>query len=367
MAKVKNKGKSKEEIAYNYLWKMICSDQYDVGDLLPTEMEIADELKINRLTVSKALAWLKKEGYINRKAGFGTLVNRKPPSSNSRLILVISPWPQEKKTANWYYSRLLYAIHSEAILNGATTIHVAFQNDEAKEENFNRIRDIFTAVRCEGALVIDPYMSTNDRLKNFLDTLNCPSVWAGSSLNDDTQHQVDVDNYQAAYDLTEKLIGDGFKKIGFFGGSLNTTARIQRYEGHKASLIANQLEFDERYVVCTNTNSYMEELGNECAGLYSARRLDADALFINDATMVHGIHEFCQQFPNEKTKHLKNLPIGTFDSDHKDIFQQIRYSVIQPVEEIGYEAVKVFLEELSKSSGPVIKKLGVEIKHFPVK
>mgnify|MGYP005722804195 FL=1 len=87
---------NKEDIAYKYLWEMICDEDRKVGDLLPTELEISKQLGLNRLTVSKALAWLKNEGYVSRRAGYGTTIERKPPSSDTRLILVISPWPEWK-------------------------------------------------------------------------------------------------------------------------------------------------------------------------------------------------------------------------------------------------------------------------------
>ena len=181
---------------------------------------------------------------------------------------------------------------------------MAFKYEEEEVgKNFNRIRDLFNAVKCEGALVIDPFMSTHNKLIDFLDDLKCPSVWAGSSLESrEGIHKVDIDDYQAAFDLTQKLIDGGAQRIAFMGGYLNTLARKQRLEGFKAAIEKNGLGFDERYVVCSNSLSYLEDVGNECAGLYAARRLEADALFVNDSSMIQGMNDFCKLYPNESTE-----------------------------------------------------------------
>ena len=357
---------NKEDIAYKYLWEMICDEDRKVGDLLPTELEISKQLGLNRLTVSKALAWLKNEGYVSRRAGYGTTIERKPPSSDTRLILVISPWPEWRRSANWYYSRLLYAVHGEALINGATTVNVAFHATEAKEEDFNRILNLYNAVKCEGVIVIDPYVATHERLSNFLEKIGCPSVWVDSSIKEgDHTHRVDVDNFKAGFDLTENLINDGFKRIAFLSMALTTTARQLRYQGYQAALEAHGIAVDERYVVSPGSDLYVDEAGGECAGIYAARRLDADALFVTDSHMIKGMHAFFNEFPSPQMEKLIRLPIATFDSDDQDRNPMIRYSVVQPIESIGREAVQVFLAE-HQGAEWIIKKIPAEIKTFSV-
>jgi DNA-binding LacI/PurR family transcriptional regulator len=358
---IPNKKNNKEDIAYKYLWEMICEEDRKVGDLLPTELEISKQLGLNRLTVSKALAWLKNEGYISRRAGYGTTIERKPPSSDTRLILVISPWPEWKRSANWYYSRLLYAVHAEALINGATTVNVAFHATEAKEEDFNRILNLYNAVKCEGVIVIDPYVASHERLSKFLEKIGCPSVWVDSSFKEGNMHRVDVDNFKAGFDLTVKLINDGYQRIAFLSTAQTTSARQLRYQGYKAALKANDITFDERYVVSPGSDLYVEEAGGECAGIYAARRLDADALFVTDSHMLKGIHAFCNEFPSPQMENLIRLSIATFDYDGQDRNPMIRYSVIQPIESIGREAVQVFLTE-HQSSDCIVRKIPAEIQ-----
>ena len=56
---------------------------------------------------------------------------------------------------------------------------------------------------------------------DFLDDLKCPSVWAGSSLESrEGIHKVDIDDFQAAFDLTQKLIDGGAQRIAFMVDTL---------------------------------------------------------------------------------------------------------------------------------------------------
>ncbi|MFL2860076.1 MAG: GntR family transcriptional regulator [Pontiellaceae bacterium] len=355
---------TKEDIAYRYVRKLINSDDIQPGDLLPTETSISEKLCINRMTIAKALASLKNEGYVERRAGRGTTLIRKPAASSSKLIIVIAPWPSKNPKDDWYFQRLVYSIQSEAVRNELATLNVAFHFRQAEEQDFIRIRDLYKAVECTGAIVVDPFMATHSQLQEFLDDLGCPSVWAGSSLKTYKKaNRVDIDNYQTAFDLTERLIEDGAEQVGFMSGALETTARQRRFEGYKGALESRGIAYDERLVICHSTPSYLNEAGSECAAIYAARNLNADALFLNDYPMMEGILEFCNRYPNPELDKLKILPISTFDFEDKSTEANVRYSAHQPIEEIGFEAVRIFMQARDKIlTDAVVKTLSADIR-----
>lgn len=55
----------------------INSDDYAVGDMLPSEKALAAELKVSVMTLRKALALLEEEKLIARRHGSGTCIVRK--------------------------------------------------------------------------------------------------------------------------------------------------------------------------------------------------------------------------------------------------------------------------------------------------
>ena len=145
-------------------------------------------------------------------------------------------------------------------------------------------------------------------------------------------------------------------------GALETTARQRRFEGYKGALESRGIAYDERLVICHSTPSYLNEAGSECAGIYAARKLNADALFLNDYPMMEGILEFCNRYPNPELDKLKALSIATFDFDDESTEANVRYSAHQPIEEIGFEAVRIFLQAQEQPlTDPVVKTLQADI------
>ncbi|MDQ0200850.1 GntR family transcriptional regulator [Neobacillus ginsengisoli] len=55
----------------------IINGQLKYGDQIPTELELSEEYKISRITVRKAILELVEEGYLVKKQGKGTFVNKR--------------------------------------------------------------------------------------------------------------------------------------------------------------------------------------------------------------------------------------------------------------------------------------------------
>lgn len=78
------------EQAEDLLRKLIESEEYKNGKLLPTEVELAKDLKISRNTLRQAINQLVFEGRLIRKKGVGTRVARKGLTSGVRNWLSFS-------------------------------------------------------------------------------------------------------------------------------------------------------------------------------------------------------------------------------------------------------------------------------------
>lgn len=61
----------------NIIREKIEQEEYKVGDILPSEMQLIDQYGVSRITVRQALDKLMKDGYIDRRRGKGTIVIRK--------------------------------------------------------------------------------------------------------------------------------------------------------------------------------------------------------------------------------------------------------------------------------------------------
>lgn len=69
--------KKKHEIVKDDLLNKILSETYEVGTLIPKEMDLAEQYDVSRPTVRRAIQSLVADGYLDRKQRVGTRVVRK--------------------------------------------------------------------------------------------------------------------------------------------------------------------------------------------------------------------------------------------------------------------------------------------------
>lgn len=78
-------GNAKYATISKILKQRINEQIYPVGSLIPNQNELAQEFKVSRLTVKKALDALISEGYLYSKRGSGTYVKKNLPSTRNSL------------------------------------------------------------------------------------------------------------------------------------------------------------------------------------------------------------------------------------------------------------------------------------------
>lgn len=69
----------------DFLLEEICTGRYSGTDKLPPEETLASDLGVSRVTLRHALISLEKEGFVQRRQGVGTLVNRRILQLHARL------------------------------------------------------------------------------------------------------------------------------------------------------------------------------------------------------------------------------------------------------------------------------------------
>ena len=65
------------------LLEKIKSNQFKVGDLIPSESELQEEYNVSRITIRRAIQELVQEGHLHTVQGRGTFVSKPKVSQNS--------------------------------------------------------------------------------------------------------------------------------------------------------------------------------------------------------------------------------------------------------------------------------------------
>ena len=104
---------------YRHLHDIIGSTESNVGDCLPSELELASRFNVNRMTIAKAMSILENEGYLFRNKRAGTTIIRKPVISKKDTIVVLAPLPQTLNQTFDYYLDFMKGINFECLSDGS--------------------------------------------------------------------------------------------------------------------------------------------------------------------------------------------------------------------------------------------------------
>ena len=65
----------------------IVRGEFAAADMLPTETELCNRLKVSRSTLRQAVTSLEQEGYLRRRQGMGTIIDREVCNMTARFDL----------------------------------------------------------------------------------------------------------------------------------------------------------------------------------------------------------------------------------------------------------------------------------------
>ncbi|MBI5297700.1 MAG: LacI family DNA-binding transcriptional regulator [Chloroflexi bacterium] len=166
-----------------------------------------------------------------------------------------------------------------------------------------------------------------------------PTVLIDRSMQNKEADMVLLDNVSAAYELTEHLLANGYRKIAGLFGDASTTGP-ERSQGFKNALKANGLSpFSVEFV------SPRIRSGFSAASALLQGADCPDAIFTSNSMLTAGafqaIREFKMNIPGE-------IALVGFDVTEWGEFVDPPITVIaQPTEEIGRTAVELLFQRLS--------------------
>jgi len=118
--------------------------------------------------------------------------------------------------------------------------------------------------------------------------LKVPLVFYDRVSNELEASKVIIDDFDAAFRVTQHLINTGCHRIGHIAGCQTTSIFAARLEGYKAALHKHNIPFDPNLVCCANDLSYEE--GSRCTKKLLKLAAIPDGIFCaNDYTAIGAI------------------------------------------------------------------------------
>ena len=177
---------------------------------------------------------------------------------------------------------------------------LAGMEDAASRENYNLIisqslenaeKEVANAhtmfnKRVDGLLVSLAYDTENIHHFDPFFKKGIPVVFFDRIYSHNESTCIVIDNYKAAYDVTEHLIGQGCKRIMHLGGNMLRNVYAVRLRGYKQALRDYNLPFDEKKLLFISKLN--EEAGTKAAEHILKMTGKPDAVFsANDTAAVY--------------------------------------------------------------------------------
>ena len=238
---------------YQDLIKGISDGIYKTGSRLPSEMELAEQYGVSRITSKKALEMLADRGLVFRQPGKGTFVTSLRPEPEEADEEPAAPAPGKQIVIGVVFDSIgpsfgmdiLKGIEYEcARRNMLMILRLTYGSIEAEKK---ALRDLREAGASGVILMGAQDKSYNDEvLKLYLEKF--PLVLVDRAMKGIPIPVVTTDNYRAARELTEHLIRDGHTKIGYISHSHTDTSTINaRFHGFCDALHAAGIPVDGSY------------------------------------------------------------------------------------------------------------------------
>jgi GntR family transcriptional regulator, arabinose operon transcriptional repressor len=358
---------TKKELLYetivDALKSRIRDGTYKSDDRLPTEMELASEYNVSRITSKRALEELKNQGLVYRIRGSGTFVSGEGASAQtvrqgSNIVAIILPFD----VSNGSFALSVRGL-SEVLESNGYYLSV-----------YNGVRDVKAVEILVSRLYNDHirgiiYYPLSDRdnfgIMNMLHLENYPIVTIDKYFESIPISYVVSDNEAGASKAVEYLIDLGHRRIGFVSDLLieSITSIRNRYFGYCKTLKEHHLPYDPELVKLGVTGnefgrSYSKEIYQPLVKEFVS--LGATALFaINDliaSYLMRAAFELDIRVPGDISI------IGFDDMDIAKHLQVPLTTVSQDFYSIGKVAGQIVCKSIQ--SGTITytqKRLGVEL------
>lgn len=318
-----------------------------------TLKDIAKALNLSISTVSKALRNSHEISLDTQKlvADYAAQNNYRPNpiaqglrKGRSKLIGVVVT-----NIDNDFFSQVINGIESVALEKNYTVIIT--QTHESWESEILTAQHLFS--RAVDGLIVSLSAET-DNVDHFteLHEKGLPIVFFDRVTDELKTHKVISNNFQGAYEATEHLIQNGYRKIAHITSSNHLSITLERLEGYIKALENHNIKVEDDYIkYCSHGGMIREEIENGLDELLSLES-KPDAIFTASdrisTTTLSLLRRMNINIPDEIAL------VGFTNSVSSEIFNPSLTSIVQPAFEMGKTATEMLIQ-IIEARRPITK------------
>ena len=188
-------------------------------------------------------------------------------------------------------------------------------------------------------VILTPPVCDNPDILSALSRRGIPTVRIAPEVPYDGMASIVIDNYRAAFTMTNYLISLGHTDIGFITGDTDHADAGERLNGFKAGMAENNLDLNPDWI---EEGGFTFETGLDCAVRILSRPQKPTAIFASNDEMAASVITIADKFG---IKVPEELSIAGFDDLTLASFVCPSLTTIhQPVEDMAVAAVKQLME-----------------------
>ncbi len=235
-----------------------------------------------------------------------------------------------------FLSECLLGILSESAQSGAQLLIESSEGPEGAGAALEKMK----ASGCDGVVLMPP-LSDSTRVTGLLKDMKMLFVGVASARQMEDVTAVTIDDYQAAFAMTQRLIELGHRAIGFIKGHPNNHASQLRHEGFEAAMAESGLTVAPEYVA---QGYFTYRSGFDAAERLLTLKGRPTAIFASNDDMAAGAvataHRLGLDVP-------KDLTITGFDDTAmaSSVWPELT-TVRQPIADMSGLAVQLLLEQI---------------------
>ncbi|WP_278682988.1 LacI family DNA-binding transcriptional regulator [Paraclostridium bifermentans] len=307
-----------------------------------TIKEVAKEAGVATSTVSRVLSnnpkiseetKAKVNEAIERLNYKPNAIARSLANNKTKILGVVLPSEADDLLTNPFF---INAMKGMSIYAQNKNYYITYVFAKDGKNEFESIKEITNTNLIEGIILLR--VNENDESIKFLNTIGFPFVAIGRPEKTEDVLWVDNDNFQAMYNVVNRLIQKGHKKIGFIGAIKTLNMSKDRLKGYKMALEVNGLNYDEKLVI--HKQFFKENTGYAGAEELLSKH-EVTAIVTTDDLLAFGVSQLLNEKRLEKTSLVgfNNIQLSKYQTPPLA-------SVDINADELGYYAAKLLIEKL---------------------
>ena len=321
--------------------------RYRNGVRLPSEAELMRRFSVSRMTVVKAMQHLQQEGLLVRRAGSGTYASDTESNQKPVFGLII---PDLGRTE--IFEPICQGMSASPNASGHSLSWGHSAGGESKEDEAEHLCEQYIEQRVSGVFFAPVEFGSrreqvNRRVLKALKNAHIPVVLLDRCVLDYPARSdydiVGLDNRRAGYVMTNHLIQQGAKRVGFFAVEGSAETVDDRIAGYREALYAREMPLDREMVLRADPAD-----AATLSSRIAEKKIDA-LLCANDLTAAHVMRTLLAlglRIPDD-------IRIaGIDDVRYAELLPVPLTTLHQPCRDIGATAIATMLDRISNPHLP---------------